>query len=207
MCDESAIRNAVAIARKNWLDWHDVYTHKRDALTNPLFSQPGRFGSFCKEYSVHRTIRSGMQADFRSELQHRIEEIVSDPSGRRVDQLETELRPRYGAHDPPRSVLSAISKVSAFVNPREFVAWDQYARKGLNVLIGRRKSEVFASYSDYLGGINQIWNQDLGHRIVDCAETCVSIGEDRYLVDFQRRVLDVCLMSLGEREMSVPPLK
>jgi hypothetical protein len=56
MSSEKIIRDSIAIARKNWRDWQDVYEHVGRISTNPICAALGRFGSFCKEYSVHRRI-------------------------------------------------------------------------------------------------------------------------------------------------------
>lgn len=118
-------------------------------------------------------------------------------SGRAFDKFENHLRESFGTHEPKRRIISVLSKVSAFVKPERFVAWDQYARKGLNIVLDR-KSSRFVDYADYLAAFEQAWDGSPGQNIREyMARNGQSIVETE--PRFQRRVLDDYLMLLGGR--------
>lgn len=196
------LRSSLEIARTNWKYWRNVYEHMGTPSTNPLLADPGTlFARFCKEYSVHRTIRSGTQNEFRRSLMEKISSFIEDDSGQALDAIEKELRRKYGTHDPPRKMLSVFSKVSAFIRPERFVAWDQYARKGINASLGRSPNAVFKSYAEYLFTFDTVWGGSLGERVRTYIARHGNGTNEREL-RFQRRVLDVALMKCGNRKMS-----
>ncbi len=201
MLTQNDLRSSLAIARTNWAYWCDVYEHRGPIQKSPLFAENGRFAKFCKEYSVHRTIRAGAQDLFRQTLAAKLPTAVEDDSGRGLDRLEAELRPRFGTRNGSRSMISAFSKVAAFVKPERFIAWDRYARGGLNRINGRTSSTPFASYEQYLRSIDDVWNGELGDGIRQYLAQNSEHAIEREL-RFQRRVLDVALMKLGGRQMS-----
>jgi hypothetical protein len=200
---DTRIKESVQIARKNWGGWRDVFEHCGPLSTNPLLADPARFGSFCREYSVSRTIRRGTQNEFRLALLDPLQllKAIHDDSGHALDELEGNLRRRFGTHDGTRRMVSVLSKVAAFVRPERFVAWDRYARKGTNIVLGRGASSPFKTYADYLAAFDQAWNCQPGQEIRDYL---IRVGphdavesEPRFL----RRVLDVYLMKSGGREL------
>lgn len=199
---DSQINDALHIARKNWRDWRDVYEHSGPISRNPLLAEPGiRFGSFCKEYSVHRTIRAGTQQTFRRELarSQAFLEAIQNGSGHDLDVIEPTLRERFGTHDPPRRMISVLSKVAAFLKPERFVAWDQYAKKGVNVLIGGRANRAFNSYADYLAAFETVWNGEPGKMIREFIIRNDRQGDIETQTRFLRRILDVYAMKCGGR--------
>jgi hypothetical protein len=196
---------AISVARANWKDWRDVYEHKDSLKSNPLLAAPGSlFRAFCKEYSVYRTIRAGTHDDFRRKLveSRKFANAIRDRSGRGLDELERQLRSRFGTHDPPRRMISVISKVAAFVKPDQFVAWDQYAKKGVNILLGRKASFSFECYSDYLAAFNAVWDGEHGRSIREYAARKARRKSNESERRFLRRVLDVYAMKRGGRLFS-----
>lgn len=194
------ILHSSRVARQNWKAWRVVFEHRGTIATNPLLGDAKRFSSFCKEYSVARTLRRGTQNEFRLSLIESLSELIRDDSGRALDKLEAELRPRFGTHGGTRRIVSVLSKVAAFVRPERFVAWDSYGKKGVNIVLGRSANFPFHSYAEYLTAFDQVWNGQRGQQIRDFATTDrarISIErEPRFL----RRVLDVCLMKCGGRK-------
>jgi len=203
MLNDEALRSSVEIARTNWRHWTDVFEHAGSVSTNPLFANPGvRFASFCKEYSVHRTIRAGKQNEFRLTLVNLFPVAITDDSGESLDDLERQVRPRFGTHDGTRRMISVVSKVAAFLRPERFVAWDRFARKGLNKISKRRPNAEFENYADYLRCFDRVWNAGLRERI---NRFIIKHGVKKPIERsdcFQRRVLDVALMKCGNRTMA-----
>ena len=187
-------------ARKNWEDWREVFEHDGPINENPVLSDKVRFASFCAEYSVHRTIRKGRQNQFREALirSSTFSKAIRDDTGHSLDRLERHLRPKFGSKEGKNRLTSVLSKVAAFVRPERFVAWDRFARAGLNTVLCRPLSCPFKTYSNYLSDFDSVWNGQLGKQIrhygAKHAHAEVE-GEDRFL----RRVLDIYLMKCGGR--------
>ncbi len=95
-------------------------------------------------------------------------------------------------------MISVLSKMAAFVRPERFVAWDSYAKRGVNVVLGRGTSYPFRTYAEYIAALDLVWHGQFGQRVRRCvrdrAQNAVE-GKPQ----FQRRVFDVCLMKLGGR--------
>jgi hypothetical protein len=191
------------IARDNWENWKTVFEHQGPLADNPLLTDSSKFGAFLNEYKVRRTIRAGTSdklrdtiKDPRFELQH----LLNDTSGNLLDARESALRSQFGTQDGRRGIRSAMSKIASFLAPHAFVAWDEYARKGLNIVLGRSPSYPFRNYSEYIGDMNRLLSSDIGECVRSaCADqypTQYASERDR----FHRRVLDVSLMRLGNRE-------
>jgi hypothetical protein len=199
--DEKRIQKSIWTARKNWRNWKNVFEHRGAISDNPLLADPKTFRKFCAEYSVGRTIRKGTRDSLRAELASstRFSNAIHDKSGQALDKCESHLRKRFGTYDGTRCMISALSKVAAFVKPERFVAWDRYARKGLNIVLGRSASAPFESYAEYLGALNEAWNDGLGEQIKACLEGDRSHSADELKGRFLRRVLDVHLMRRGGR--------
>ncbi len=200
LVNENLIMESFEVACRNWLKWRDVFEHAGSLETNPLLAQQYRFSSFCHEYAVARTIRHGTQDRLRRLLVTKLPAVVRDNTGRALDKLEAELRPQFGTHNPPRSILSVLSKVTAFARPERFVAWDRFGRKGLNIVLGRGVSTPFQTYADYLEAFDSVWDGPVGKQIEDSSIKSSRIGVERQL-RFLRRVLDVFLMKCGDREI------
>lgn len=203
---DALIMELIQVARENWQGWRDVFEHGGPISTSPLLADPARFASFCREYSVSRTIRRGAQNEFRLALleQPQFGEAVQDDTGHALDKLESDLRLHFGTYKGTRRMVSVLSKVAAFVRPDRFVAWDRYAKKGVNVVLGRGASSPFDTYAEYLTAFDQAWNGQPGQQIRDYM---TSFGTQRAVESeprFLRRVLDIYLMKCGGREFKVP---
>ena len=188
---------SINIARNNWSDWRDVFEHRGSVADNPLLANQKRFVHFLREYSVGRTIRAGTHEELRIKLAAS-ENVFLDDTGDAIDELERNLRDHFGTHDGRNRLISALSKVAAFIRPERFVACDSFAKKGLNIVHGHAASRKFGTYADYLAMFDGAWNGELGREVRDYMENeaqCEAEMEPR----FQRRILDVCLMALGDR--------
>ena len=98
-------------------------------------------------------------------------------------------------------MISVLSKVAAFIRPDRFVAWDGYAKKGVNIVLGRTASAPFDSYADYLGAFDTAWNGHPGQQIRGYMRRVNPHSALEREPRFLRRVLDVCLMKCGGREL------
>lgn len=197
---EQAIRNASEIT---WHDWQDAFEHSGTIATNPILADAGRFKSFCAKWKVGRTIRKGTHDQFRSLLRDSPEfaEAICDDTGHKLATLENTLRTDFGTDNGARHILSALSKIAAFLRPERFVAWDQYARRGLNVVLGRPVNTPFDTYVPYLAAFERVWEGPHGERIREMTRKAPKKPletEPR----FQRRVLDLYLMGKGRQTTS-----
>ncbi len=198
---EKQLRHCVEVARANWRDWQDVFEHKSAVDTNPLLSDHVRFSKFCKEYSVGRTIRHGKRDEFRLELVKSIQDVVRDETGQALDRYEEKLRPRFGVHRGTRRMVSVLSKVPAFISPGHFLAWDRFAKKGVNIALGRARNHAIRTYAEYLEAFDRVFRGQRGRQIRAFVVRHRRSGENATC--FGRRVLDMWLMTFGGREMKV----
>jgi hypothetical protein len=195
----------VSIASKNWQVWKRVFEHAGDLADNPLLTEPSAFKNFISEYSVKRTIRRGKSDELRKRLRSSggdLHKLLDDRSGRELDTQERVLRREFGTHGGTRSILSAMSKIAAFLAPDTFTAWDQYARAGVRKKRPGRPPP--ANYAEYLARVNEVFGDQLA--------AIKSVCEGRYPTEnatrndrFHRRVLDVYLMRVGGRTKFVQP--
>ena len=190
------------IAKVNWKDWISVFEHEGTLEKNPLLTFPGVFNKFLGEYSVSRTIRAGTSDDFRKALSSvdlGLAGKLSDSSGKGIDELEELLRWDFGTRDGERGMRSAISKIAAFLVPANFIAWDKFARKGTIRVRGRRLTHTYETYAEYLSDVNFLLNGEMKDALISACQgnypTQYSSENNR----FQRRVLDVYLMRIGDR--------
>lgn len=196
------IAKSLRTARDNWNCWKRVFEHSGPLGENPLLAEPELFAHFLWEYSVNRTIRSGKHDELRQILA-KSEWAFQDDNGKGIDKLEKQLRPEFGtARDEPyegrNQIISALSKVAAFLRPERFVAYDRYAKRGLNDVLERGASCKFNGYAEYLTMFDGAWHGETGHKIREYLKKrakCKLVKELR----FQRRVLDVYLMRRGGR--------
>lgn len=195
----------ISMAGDNWKRWHEVFEHRGPPSSNPLLTNPGLFEIFVREYSVRRTIRRGKSDELRRRLSASgasLLALVSDGSGRELDDQEKLLRREYGTLLGVRSIRSALSKIVAFLAPDTFVAWDQYARRGTNIALKRSGSTGFDGYAAYLADINTLLRGPLGDQI---RAACIGSYPTEYAAEhnrFHRRVLDVHLMRIGGRDFN-----
>jgi hypothetical protein len=200
--NDEEIERAICDARWNtWHDWRDAFEHTGSIGTNPIFADAGRFNSFCVKWGVSRTIRKGTRDKLRCLLvcDLEFEKAMGDDSGLQLANLEKDLRSRFGTFDKqgvPKGILSVLSKLAAFVRPERFVAWDQYARRGLNMVLGNPLSKRFNRYDEYLADFESVWEGPHGKRIREMTRQA-----PRQPVEteprFQRRVLDLYLLAKG----------
>lgn len=195
----------ISAASANWRSWQALFEHQGISRENPLLTQSETFEKFVREYSVRRTIRKGMREALRSRLAHpeyELDAMVADNSGRGLDTHEAALRRDFGTTFGGRSIRSALSKIGAFLAPGTFVAWDKYARQGLNLTLGRGRSAPFYSYAHYLAEVNLLLANTLGD---DIRRSCQGMYPSDYAAAcdrFHRRVLDVHLMRVGGRDFN-----
>jgi hypothetical protein len=196
------IERAICDARWNtWHDWRDAFEHNGTIRTNPILADAGRFKLFLSKWSVVRTIRKGTHDGFRCLIRDssEFEKAMGDDSGLELANLEKDLSSRFGTFDKQggtKSILSVLSKLAAFVRPERFVAWDQYARRGLNMVLGRPITTPFDRYVEYLADFDRVWEGPHGERIREMTRQA-----PRQLLEtesrFQRRVLDLYLLTKG----------
>lgn len=204
--NDEQIEQAIRIARDHtWQHRKQEFEHDGPVSTNPIF-RPDRFNSFCADWGVGRTIRKGTHEEFRCLLRDSDEfrDALEDRSGNKLASLEKSLRPKFGAERITAasgkkvisSLISALSKVATFVRPETFVAWDKWARRGLNAVLGYRTGREFDTYADYLADFETVWTGDVGQRVRELTNQAAMNPTERE-PRFQRRVLDLYLMTKG----------
>lgn len=98
---------------------------------------------------------------------------------------------------PPNSLISALSKIAALAKPERLVAWDQFARRGLNFVRGRHPGKAFSGCAQYLADFECAWDGEHGPRIQNLLSRSAEKKPIEGDIRFQRRVLDLYLMELG----------
>lgn len=196
-------------ASANWGDYGDAYSHAGPARNNPILNDEALYRHFFRDYSVGRSIRKGHRDQLMAKLRSSkfpLDRVLADESGREFDAILRSLSNEFGAiktHKgtvlPPGSILSALSKICCFLSPAKFVAFDKYARFGVNTFNGIPKHRSYTSYAPYKALMNQTLDGQLGQAVKQaCAEFAVakhaSLGRK-----FHWRVLDCYLMRLGGR--------
>jgi hypothetical protein len=199
--DNQLLSKLTERARQNWEHWRDSFEHAGPISQIPVLADGARFRSFLADYYVGRTIRKGKHDEFRRELVNsgKFEAAICDESGQSLDRLEAELRPRFGSKDGKNRLTSVLSKLAAFIRPERFVAWDRFAKKGLNIVQGRSASFQFRTYSDYLSAFDAAWKGQPGMEIRDYVTKVDVQSKLEREARFQRRVLDMYLMECGGR--------
>ena len=139
MLDQRKTNQAIEVARRNWENWKKVYEHNGSKNTNPVLDDQDIFNKFCIEYSVVRTIRSGTRENLRKKLQglSNLEQILKDDTGKELDALEKSCRKAFSSKGANGKLISFFSKVAAFLRPEKFIAYDQYAKKGLRKIFNK----------------------------------------------------------------------
>jgi len=196
--DESLASRSLSFARFAWKDWHDFFEHQGPVCENPLLANSSRYHSFLTKWSVSRTLRSGVHEKFRETLRTSEEFLraLNDDSGQMLEELEHELRPEFGTRGGTKRIISVVSKVATFIRPERFVAWDTFARRGMNRILGRGSYSQFSDYPHYLRSFDIVWNGDLG-REIRAYVTHNAIQPIEREPRFQRRVLDLYHMESG----------
>jgi len=190
------------MAGANWMTWRRDYEFEPlDSGIRfsqmPVLANGERYDAFVGNYSLLH----GVQGTLRDELRQRLhlnpdfDHAVDAIDGSGIDVLARELRAEFQLKCPRFGFQrSFLSKLAAFARPDVFVAWDEFARKGVARCTGRRRD---ASYAEYLTSVNGIWD-DVKPRILNFLSD-KNVPTQRHDTAFPRRVLDVCLMLYGGR--------
>jgi len=196
LIDDEKLSEARELANRDYGLFRRAFEHGDDHSTNPLLTEYPLFQAFLSDYAIARTVARGKSDAFRKTLRDdpAFGAALKDPTGRLLDQYhEQTLRPRFGTRDSQRGLLSATSKFATALVPLVFVPWDQYAKKGLNVFLGRKSSAQFSTYEEFLGLCSNFLESELALKIRQKS------SRDPI---FQRRVLDMYLMCLGDYTQS-----
>lgn len=177
---------------RKWEKWKDVYQFKGRPEKNPLLKDPKKFMRFMNSYSVARNISKGKHEKFRRVLlkSSLLKSALKDGSGIKLEKLNEDLSKEFSSHKSERGLTSVLSKIAAFLNPDLFVAFDQYAKKGINRTLG--------IYPGYLAALNLALGSGVGDEILKEINKMKLKGVLRK-TRFTRRVLDGYLMELGRK--------
>lgn len=189
----------VYCARKNWVEWQDVFEHRGPPSENPLLTDRDRFRKFLSEYSVWRTVKAGTSDTLRLELHHgtsELDALLGDTTGVGLDDMNARLRSRFSSKENG-SLLSLISKVAAFLAPDQFIAWDRFAKRGTKLALAVPLGRPFTSYAAYIEAVRSLRPQ------MDAVErACGGAYPSEWSAErgrFLLRILDVYLMRIGGR--------
>jgi hypothetical protein len=199
--DSQLLPKLLERARQNWEQWRDVFEHGGPISQNPVLANSTRFRSFLADYYAGRTIRKGKHDELRLVLLNskEFEAATRDGSGQSIDKIELVLRPSFGSKDGKNRLTSVLSKLAAFFNPERFVAWDRFAKRGLNIVKHRSASSQFKTYSEYLSAFDTVWEAKEGKDIRDFLDNGGAQNNVEREARFQRRILDMYLMECGGR--------
>lgn len=199
--DDQLFPKLLERARQNWEQWRDVFEYDGPISHNPVLANSTRFRFFLADYYVGRTISKGKHDEFRLQLlrSKEFEVATLDGSGQGIDEIEVALRPFFGSKGGKNRLTSVLSKLATFINPARFVAWDRFAKKGLNIVKDRSASSQFRSYSEYLSAFDTLWEAKVGKDIRDFMENGGAQNRVEREARFQRRILDMYLMECGGR--------
>lgn len=198
---------ALEDARKNWLNWKDVYSHEGDIAQNPILASRLHFGCFLWEYGVTRTVKAGhgeaLQRAMRSHSP--LHAAIEAGDSRNVAGSAHDLSPRFASYARNTfGLLSLVSKVAAFCRPSKFIAWDTFGRRGLAIMLDHPESrfdaikdrvEAYALFQEKartLAAEDSWWGPDNG-RAVDAVAARLSAPP----IAFRLRVLDLLAMRQG----------
>lgn len=200
----------VDAAANNWRNWQTVFEYAGSLQTNTLLEYK-KFHKFLREYSVGRTIERGKREAFRDWCRSQnssLRLLLEDQTGMQLENQLVELTKKFGARikkpehkrfDIPRTPRSLLSKIASFLAPGNFIAWDNYACKGVKIEMRPTKRKAFPDYVAYRADVETLMSGRLGDQVrAACAGEYPSphaaVG-DR----FHLRVLDVYLMRRGGR--------
>lgn len=205
--DDADLTKAKEIADKNWTEWQEDFEYNGAYERLPVLQEPYRFCRFCRDYSLMRYADSNVVEKVRTLLFGRelFRSVVEDETGANLDALADDLPKRIPEVDAERSMLS---KLAAFARPDKFIAYDRFARRGAHYFVNRsrypqvalgallrspRKSAPYRTYVDYLRDVNTVSGSEAGDQVRN------SVGADSRGNGFVLRVLDCCLMMVGNR--------
>jgi hypothetical protein len=202
-------RRDVMAASQNWENLRKIFEHKCSPQKNPLFCKKD-FYKFLSNYSVGRTIQRGKRDKFRTWLissNFDLTAMINDATGKTLDQNLVKVTKKFGtiqkrknyvSRGSRRAPISLVSKIASFLAPDKFIAWDTYARKGLNIELSHSKWRPFPSYAAYLKDINFVMSCSVGNQV---RATCKKYASKKLAKSrsFHLRVLDQYLMRKGGR--------
>ncbi|MDP3196048.1 hypothetical protein [Tabrizicola sp.] len=174
-------------AGSNWVHWRECFEARKPAC--PALDSEKRFSTFISEYGLLR----GVTRAERLRLRRVIIEIglIKDcSSGSDVDKLVEALVQRGF-----RREVSLVSKLAAFYKPEKFIAFDQFARRGLKQVL--RLQELPYPYSEYLSHVEALCLSDYGREISEYLQSRHIPANNKQA--FYLRVVDVFLMLRGDR--------
>lgn len=200
--DPSTGNEAPRIASETWRNWSDVFGHSDPRMANPILISRIHFGCFLWEYNVGRTIKAAdvpsLQRALREDESFRA--AVMNDDEERLAEAVPRLSQEFSAKKVDGGLRSLLSKVAAFCNPGAFIAWDQFARKGLSRLLHGKASRFESSLPEYQRAARfaavrgTVWPEGFADRIaVKGRELGAPISA------FRLRVLDAAAMEVGRR--------
>jgi hypothetical protein len=201
------LNQATTIAEQNWADWHENFMFEdEDKSRIPVLADRFQFCYFCRAYYVLQKYSLDQVETIRVSLfnhdSYRV--ALEDPNGTGLDILSAQLKQDLAI----KNERSFLSKLAAFSKPDVFMALDKYAGNGAHFISGlpldhlvpplrsprpRNRPHPYQSYAQYLGAVNGLLNGPAGNEIRNY------IGNDLRGDAFYRRVLDCCLMIIGNR--------
>nr|WP_294503881.1 hypothetical protein [uncultured Rhodopila sp.] len=188
----------------NWQEWKAVFEHTGLPRTNPILTTKAIYDRFLYTYNVGRTVgeRDALMQELRSDG-FPLNEILADGTGEVLDLHIGKLGAAYGAFNTRYhrrcNITSAISKIMAFLKPASFIAFDSYARKGINVHTKRPKSHVFDCYADYRAAMESAMGGQVGNEVRAACGIYASALNASMGTALHLRVLDSYFMRIGGR--------
>lgn len=187
---------AYAVAANNWLLWREDY-ECGNARRLPVLTEHARWDFFVTEYSVFRGVIGPLRERIKDVFLNtqRFANAVRDDTGAELEQLAIYLA---GMGHQIGTQRSLVSKLASFAKPQTFIAWDATARHGLRLLDYGHDAN---SYPEFLKRVNALWRDHYGEQIKRFSSNQRLRGVPTTRVAFQRRMLDVHLMTMGNRWM------
>lgn len=191
MIAEKELEFAFFLAGINWVMWRDCFEEQSEAAM-PVLCDPDRFRQFLSGYNLLMF----RNADYKQRLRdwmnrdERVKRMVKQEDG---GGIECVLREMHGKRfNRERSFLS---KLAAFARPDVFIAYDQYARRGVRKILSIKRNPQ--NNIEYLGKVQKVYDGPVSGAITEyianrTIPTC-------YRTAFQLRMLDVYLMLKGGR--------
>ena len=198
LMNDNWIRFAYWAAASNWELWREDFEFRGNIKGLPVLKNPTRYEQFLREYASLRGTARHEAETLKSWLlihPNHLNKAIQSADGTGIDDLANHLRQEFPSLGGRQ--ISFVSKLAVFARPGVFIAWDQYARKGVAKLTGGRRDGNYPSYCDYLKAVDTLWNGDLGRTI--WAYIAKKPIPTRQRVAFALRVFDIYLMIQGGR--------
>jgi len=183
-------------AGSNWRLWRSDYECGDAPERMPVLANADRFLKFIHSYGLMRYRTQQQCEEFRQALHTGSDlrqAVIRNGAG--IDGLARCFNKRYSWLDIE---LSLFSKLAAFARPESFIAWDQFARRGVATLAGGPTNGKYRDYSSYLADVDLLWSNGAGDSIKAflSGKTLPTARSDDA---FPRRILDCYLMITGGR--------